>query len=89
LVALPAAPIAKLDTEHAPSQELRQNAVGAAEAFRGDPLPGTQVDFSHGDVDDSAFAPTPGALDEFVAGARRGGSQAYTEYRGAAALREA
>jgi aspartate/methionine/tyrosine aminotransferase len=46
------------------------------------------VDFSHGDVNETAFAPTPGALDEFVEGVHRGGSQAYTEYRGGAALRD-
>src|SRR5690606_10795762 len=33
-------------------------------------------------------APTPGALEQFVQGVERGGEQAYTEYRGAAALRE-
>jgi aspartate/methionine/tyrosine aminotransferase len=46
------------------------------------------VDFSHGDVNETAFGPTPGALDEFVEGVRRGGSQAYTEYRGGAELRD-
>jgi aspartate/methionine/tyrosine aminotransferase len=51
-------------------------------------LPGTPVDFSHGDVNDDAFAPAPGALDEFLDGVRRGSSQAYTEYRGGAELRE-
>lgn len=56
--------------------------------MRGGSLPGTLVDFSHGDVNTSAFAPTPGALEAFVAGVQRGGSQAYTEYRGDAELRE-
>ena len=79
---------AKLGTDHAPGQEVRQSAEAAGEAFRGEPLPGTPVDFSHGDVNDTAFAPTPGALDEFVAGVQRGGSQAYTEYRGGGELRE-
>lgn len=79
---------AKLGTDHAPGQEVRHGAVAAAGEPRGDALPGTPVDFSHGDVDATAFAPTPGALDEFVAGVHRGGSQAYTEYRGAAELRE-
>src|SRR5688500_5331016 len=79
---------AKLGTDHAPGQEVRQNADGTDAAFRGDALPGTPVDFSHGDVNDTAFAPTPGSLDEFVSGVQRGGSQAYTEYRGAAELRE-
>ena len=79
---------AKLGTDHAPGQEVRQSAEAPGQAFRGEPLPGTPVDFSHGDVNDTAFAPTPGALDEFVAGVQRGGSQAYTEYRGGGELRE-
>lgn len=82
------AKFAKLGTDHAPGQEVRQSALAAAEGFRGGILPGTPVDFSHGDVNDTAFAPTPGSLDEFVSGVQRGGSQAYTEYRGAAELRE-
>ncbi len=79
---------AKLGTDHAPGQEVRQAAGPADEALRGDTLPGTRVDFSHGDVDETAFGPTPGALDEFVSGVHRGGSQAYTEYRGGADLRD-
>jgi aspartate/methionine/tyrosine aminotransferase len=78
---------AKLSTDHAPGQEVRQSDLDLP-AARGDLLPGTPVDFSHGDVDESAFGPTPGSLDEFVAGVRRGGSQAYTEYRGGAEVRE-
>ncbi len=78
---------AKLGTDHAPGQEVRQGGTQSA-ALRGDKLPGTPVDFSHGDVNENSFAPTPGALDEFVAGVNRGGSQAYTEYRGGAELRE-
>ena len=78
---------AKLSTHHAPGQEIRQAAVGDA-VVRGDVLPGTPVDFSHGDVDESAFGPSPGSLDAFVSGVRRGGSQAYTEYRGSADVRE-
>lgn len=79
---------AKLGTDHAPGQEVRQGNDVADPALTGEALPGTAVDFSHGDVNDSSFAPTPGALDEFVAGVQRGGSQAYTEYRGGAELRE-
>ncbi len=79
---------ARLGTDHAPGQEVRQDRVAPDAPLRGDPLPGTPVDFSHGDVNDSAFAPTPGALEEFVAGVHRGGSQAYTEYRGGADLRD-
>jgi len=56
--------------------------------LRGEVLPGAPVDFSHGDVNETAFGPTPGAFDEFVSGVHRGGSQAYTEYRGGAELRD-
>lgn len=79
---------ARLGTDHAPGQEVRQGHQTTNAELRGEPLPGTPVDFSHGDVNENAFAPTPGALDEFVAGVQRGGSQAYTEYRGGAELRE-
>jgi aspartate/methionine/tyrosine aminotransferase len=79
---------AKLGTDHAPGQEVRHGGDISDAGMRGDALPGTPVDFSHGDVNDSAFAPTPGSLDEFVAGVHRGGPQAYTEYRGGAELRE-
>lgn len=79
---------AKLGTDHAPGQEVRQGGGAVDAGGRGEPLPGTPVDFSHGDVNESAFAPTPGALDAFLAGVRRGGSQAYTEYRGGAELRD-
>lgn len=76
----------KLGTDNAPGQEVRQRADDAANA--GAVIPGTPVDFSHGDVNESAFAPTPGALDAFVDGFEEGGAQAYTEYRGQAAIRE-
>ena len=79
---------AKLGTDHAPGQEVRQGRDDSDTALRGEPLPGVPVDFSHGDVNETAFGPTPGALDEFVEGVHRGGPQAYTEYRGGAALRE-
>ncbi len=82
------AKFARLSTDHAPGQEVRQGNAGLDGLLRGDTLPGTPVDFSHGDVNTSAFAPTPGSLDEFVQGVERGGEQAYTEYRGAAELRE-
>jgi aspartate/methionine/tyrosine aminotransferase len=78
----------RLSTDNAPGQEVRQGSALGATQPRGPNLPGTPVDFSHGDVDDDAFAPTPGALDSFVDGVRRGGSQAYTEYRGASELRD-
>ncbi len=76
----------KLGIAHAPGQEGRRERA-APLTLLGEPLGGTPVDFSHGDVDDDAFAPTPGALERFVAGVGEGGSQAYTEYRGAAPLR--
>lgn len=79
---------AKLGTDHAPGQEARQSVNAEDAELSGEMLAGTPVDFSHGDVNPSAFAPTPGTLEEFIAGVERGGAQAYTEYRGAAALRE-
>lgn len=82
------AKFAKLGTDHAPGQEVRQGESQADAMLRGAPLPGRPVDFSHGDVNEDAFGPTPGALEEFVEGVHRGGSQAYTEYRGAAELRD-
>lgn len=79
---------AKLSTEHAPGQEGRQAADSLDGLLRGETLSGTPVDFSHGDVNTSAFAPTPGSLEAFIAGVERGGAQAYTEYRGGAELRD-
>ena len=79
---------AKLGTDDAPGQEVRQGKDLPSATLRGESLPGAPVDFSHGDVNDTAFAPAPGALDAFVAGEHRGGAQAYTEYRGDAELRE-
>ena len=77
----------KLDTDNAPGQEVRQKTGEALRALmRGDTLPGTPVDFSHGDVD--AFSPTPGSFEIFSEGVRLGGRQAYTEYRGAGAIRD-
>jgi aspartate/methionine/tyrosine aminotransferase len=78
----------RLGIDHAPGQEGRQGTGMPEPVLRGESLPGTPVDFSHGDVNDNAFAPAPGALEEFIAGAHRGGSQAYTEYRGSAELRD-
>lgn len=79
---------ARLGTDHAPGQEVRAGGALPEALLRGDPLPGRPVDFSHGDVNDDAFAPTPGALPAFIDGVHRGGSQAYTEYRGSADLRD-
>jgi aspartate/methionine/tyrosine aminotransferase len=77
----------KLGTDHAPGQEVRQGHDASEAALRGESLPGVPVDFSHGDVNETAFGPTPGALEQFVDGVHRGGPQAYTEYRGGAELR--
>src|SRR5579871_3107225 len=79
---------AKLGTDHAPGQEVRHGHDASSPTLRGDPIPGAPVDFSHGDVNETAFGPTPGALEQFVEGVHRGGSQAYTEYRGGAELRD-
>lgn len=78
----------KLGTDNAPGQEVRQRADDPAASDAGAVIPGTPVDFSHGDVNESAFAPTPGSLDAFIDGFEQGGAQAYTEYRGQAAIRE-
>jgi aspartate/methionine/tyrosine aminotransferase len=75
-----------LAADNAPGQEVRQ-AVGDLDAImRGGKLDGIPVDFSHGDVD--AFTPTPGSSEAWKDGFERGGTQAYTEYRGAAKIRE-
>lgn len=78
---------AALQTENAPGQESHKGSVVDIHAqMRGEILEGTPVDFSHGDVD--AFSPTPGAHEAWQAGFKRGGRQAYTEYRGNAEIRE-
>lgn len=74
----------KLGAENAPGQETRQSTSNIE--LRGEEIPGTPVDFSHGDVD--AFEPIPGSLDVFVEGVHVGGKQAYTEYRGSKGIRE-
>lgn len=53
----------------------------------GGPIAGAPVDFSHGDVD--AFRPSPGSFEAFSDGVATGGKQAYTEYRGDFAIRQA
>ena len=75
----------KLGTDDAPGQEARQSADGLAAQLVGKRLDGRPVDFSHGDVD--AHEPAPGAFDAFAEGVARGGTQAYTEYRGDRAIR--
>ncbi len=77
---------ARLGTDTAPGQEVRQDRAAVQTLLRGDILEGMPVDFSHGDVD--AHEPTPGAFDAFSAGVAAGGRQAYTEYRGDIGIRE-
>ena len=48
---------AKLGTDHAPGQEVRQGGDASDTPLRGEPLPGVPVDFSHGDVNETAFGP--------------------------------
>ncbi|MGB8451284.1 MAG: pyridoxal phosphate-dependent aminotransferase [Anaerocolumna sp.] len=75
---------ARLGVDHAPGQEVRQEALDLG--LLGDKLDGPPVDFSHGDV--NAFVPTPGAFEAFTEGYKIGGAQAYTEYRGKGFIRE-
>ena len=75
---------AKLGVDSAPGQEGRQKLDSID--LRGEKLAGTPVDFSHGDVD--AHPPIPGSLELLHQGYEVGGSQAYTEYRGQATIRE-
>jgi aspartate/methionine/tyrosine aminotransferase len=75
-----------LRAENAPGQEVRKGTADLEPFMRGQKLEGVPVDFSHGDVD--AFTPTPGALEAWQNGFQRGGQQAYTEYRGAASIRD-
>jgi aspartate/methionine/tyrosine aminotransferase len=74
-----------LGADNAPGQEVRQDTSELDALVRGGKLEGVPVDFSHGDVD--AFKPTPGADVAWRGGFDQGGQQAYTEYRGAAAIR--
>ena len=74
-----------LEANNAPGQEIRQNLGDLNDIMLGDKLGGAAVDFSHGDVD--AFPPTPDSDTAWKKGFRKGGSQAYTEYRGSAEIR--
>jgi len=76
---------AGLGADNAPGQEARQNGDDLQSVMRGEIIAGRPVDFSHGDVD--AFSPTPGAREAWVRDYETGGTQAYTEYRGDAAIR--
>lgn len=75
---------AKLGCDNAPGQETLQQQEVLPKI--GEDIPGTPVDFSHGDVD--AHKPIPGSLENFVEGyVVGGGHQAYTEYRGKESIR--
>ena len=74
-----------LGTNNAPGQEGRQNLGDLNTIMLGEKLDGVPIDFSHGDVD--AFPPTPSSDEAWKEGFSRGGSQAYTEYRGSAEIR--
>lgn len=75
-----AAKFKKLGIDNAPGQEVRLDDSRTGSGLIGSVLPGTPVDFSHGDV--NAHEPTPGAFEAFSAGFEKGGTRAYTEYRG-------
>lgn len=75
-----------IEADHAPGQEVRQNIEGLTSRMIGEKLDGVFVDFSHGDVD--AFPPTPGSETAWKNGFNAGAKQAYTEYRGDAAIRK-
>ncbi len=74
-----------LEADHAPGQEVRHNTADINAVMRGGKMGGVFVDFSHGDVD--AFPPAPGSDAAWKDGFKKGARQAYTEYRGAAEIR--
>ncbi|MBN1634824.1 MAG: pyridoxal phosphate-dependent aminotransferase [Ignavibacteria bacterium] len=74
-----------LEADNTPGQEVRQDMGYLNPLMRGERLDGILVDFSHGDVD--AFPPTPGSDVVWKEGFDKGASQAYTEYRGLAEIR--
>ncbi|SFD34804.1 pyridoxal phosphate-dependent aminotransferase [Algibacter pectinivorans] len=74
-----------LEAGNAPGQEVRQDLSLLDHLMKGDKIDGYPVDFSHGDVD--AFPPTPDSESYWLKGFKQGGSQAYTEYRGAFNIR--
>lgn len=76
---------AKLGVATAPGQEGLQDAK--TDNLQGDVIPGTPVDFSHGDV--NAFPPIPESRESFISGFDEGAEQAYTEYRGRQQIRSA
>jgi|TARA_B110000503_G_scaffold22517_1_gene34825 aspartate/methionine/tyrosine aminotransferase len=74
-----------IEANNAPGQEVRQQIGNLSTIQQGEKLDGVPVDFSHGDVD--AFPPTPSSEIAWKDGFNKGASQAYTEYRGSADIR--
>lgn len=74
----------RLGIDNAAGQEERQKADNLE--LRGEKLAGPAVNFSHGDVD--AHEPTPGSMELFVEGFKKGGEVAYTVYRGSGDTRK-
>ena len=74
-----------IEANNAPGQEIRQQIGNLNDIMQGEKLQGVSVDFSHGDVD--AFPPTPNSDLIWNEGFNNGASQAYTEYRGSADIR--
>jgi len=74
-----------IEANNAPGQEIRQQIGNLNDIMQGEKLQGVSVDFSHGDVD--AFPPTPNSDLTWNEGFNNGASQAYTEYRGSADIR--
>ena len=66
---------AKLGVDNAPGQERAISECSAK--LTGEELPGTPVDFSHGDV--NAHPPIPGSIETFDQGYALGAAQAYTD----------
>ncbi len=75
-----------LEADNAPGQEVRQDITDLNTIMRGEKLKGVPVDFSHGNVD--AFPPISAVSEVWRDGFEIGSQQAYTEYRGAAQIRE-
>ncbi|MGB3152688.1 MAG: pyridoxal phosphate-dependent aminotransferase [Maribacter sp.] len=74
-----------LRTDDAPGQEIKQSLEDIITIMKGGKLEGVPVDFSHGYVD--AFPPIPVSEKVWKDGFKKGGQQAYTEYRGAIEIR--
>jgi aspartate/methionine/tyrosine aminotransferase len=75
-----------LEADNAPGQEVRQDEDHFKNLIKGENLGGLSVDFSHGDID--AFEPIPETEKVWQKGFKKGGNQAYTEYRGDLEIRK-